>query len=260
MASKKPFYLNPMLHYYLVAGFLEGRAGKLLDIGSGNAEFVGNLSIDGRSKIKTYGFDVDKENVLRARKKFPKVAFKYAPVGNKLPYPDNSFDFVSLFHVLEHVDNEKRALSEVTRVLKRGGTLFLASPYKGMFTWADTANLRFRFPRLHAAFFRLFVGEEEYLRRFNKRATTRLYGDCSSNRTWHKHYKLSDLEKLLNGSFEIYKVYRFSVFHPFLLVLLNTVDYLFGSKPAWIKYLIWLDNHLFAGNLSYNFLLVARKK
>lgn len=45
-----------------------------------------------------------------------------------LPYPDASFDVVTLVEVIEHLENHRAALTEVARVLKPGGILVLTTP------------------------------------------------------------------------------------------------------------------------------------
>ena len=39
-----------------------------------------------------------------------------------LPFEDNSFDFILCNHVLEHIPNDKKAMQELYRILKPGGT------------------------------------------------------------------------------------------------------------------------------------------
>jgi SAM-dependent methyltransferase len=46
-----------------------------------------------------------------------------------LPFPDGAFDAVLLSEVIEHVDQEHAALSEVYRILKPGGYLLLTWPF-----------------------------------------------------------------------------------------------------------------------------------
>ena len=45
-----------------------------------------------------------------------------------IPYDENSFDVIICNHVLEHVLNDKLAISELFRVLKKGGTLIAQVP------------------------------------------------------------------------------------------------------------------------------------
>jgi SAM-dependent methyltransferase len=65
------------------------------------------------------------------------VNFEIAPydttdvlgVGEHLPFKDNSFDFVISVAVLEHVRNPAKCASELYRVLRPGGEMFVAVPF-----------------------------------------------------------------------------------------------------------------------------------
>lgn len=46
-----------------------------------------------------------------------------------IPYPDAAFDWVFCNHVLEHVPDDAKALSELFRVLKPGGIAILQTPF-----------------------------------------------------------------------------------------------------------------------------------
>lgn len=45
-----------------------------------------------------------------------------------LPFPDNDFDMVMCNHVLEHVEDDRKAMNELYRVLKKGGIGILQVP------------------------------------------------------------------------------------------------------------------------------------
>lgn len=47
----------------------------------------------------------------------------------EIPFPDNKFDIIVCIHVLEHIPDDKKALSELYRVLKPGGTALLQTPF-----------------------------------------------------------------------------------------------------------------------------------
>ena len=46
----------------------------------------------------------------------------------EMPFKDNEFDVVICNHVLEHVEDDKKAMSEILRVLKKGGYALLHVP------------------------------------------------------------------------------------------------------------------------------------
>ncbi len=50
---------------------------------------------------------------------------------NDLPYPfpDNSFELIEAFHILEHLDRPFSVMQELHRILKPGGTLHIKVPH-----------------------------------------------------------------------------------------------------------------------------------
>lgn len=58
----------------------------------------------------------------------------YAPIAKfrmditSIDRPDNHFDVIVVHHVLEHIDDDSKAMSELYRVLKPGGLGFLSVP------------------------------------------------------------------------------------------------------------------------------------
>jgi len=90
---------------------------KNLEIGSGNYPSI---------PIKN-GFFLDiSETAIFNLKKIGGRAF----LGSveKLTFPNNYFDCVVALDVLEHVDNDKKALLEISRVLKSGGFFLFSVP------------------------------------------------------------------------------------------------------------------------------------
>lgn len=54
-----------------------------------------------------------------------------------IPFPDGSFDFIYCSHVLEHVVDDRQALTELWRVLRPGGQALLMVPLHGATTSED---------------------------------------------------------------------------------------------------------------------------
>lgn len=80
-----------------------------------------------------------------------------------MQFSDASFDCVIANHVLEHVDDDTRALAEIHRVLKPGGIAILQTPYsrKLHLTWSDR-GIDTPQARLQA------FGQEDHVRLFGR--------------------------------------------------------------------------------------------
>lgn len=79
----------------------------------------------------------------------------------KIPYPDDSFDYVIANHILEHVKNPDAALAEINRVLKNDGRAILQTQYSNIIhkTWEDSG--------INSDMLRLeFYGQEDHVRLF----------------------------------------------------------------------------------------------
>lgn len=102
---------------------LAGRTGlRVLEIGCGAGGMLGPLARYGRVQ----GMDIDLEYLAYCRQR----GFDHllCGSGHDLPFRDASFDLIALFDTLEHIPDEKKALAEVRRVLRPGGTVFLSVP------------------------------------------------------------------------------------------------------------------------------------
>ncbi|HLX68230.1 MAG TPA: methyltransferase domain-containing protein [Verrucomicrobiae bacterium] len=96
--------------------------GRLLDVGCGSGEWL--LTMRQRGWL-VEGFDFDESAVKLARQNGLK-----AECGSleQQGYPDDSFDAVTLNHVVEHVPDPVRTLAECRRILKPNGRLVLFTP------------------------------------------------------------------------------------------------------------------------------------
>ena len=90
----------------------------LLDIGTGNGEIAKYLS----EYFNVVSVDVVDQRVVQDGFKFVQVD------GEELPFADKSFDVVVSNHVIEHVAKADLHLSEIRRVLKDEGIVYLATP------------------------------------------------------------------------------------------------------------------------------------
>lgn len=97
--------------------------GRVLDVGCGDGSFLEALA---RQGWQVFGTELSESIALTARKRLGDCV----RVGaiDQLDFPAASFDLVTFWHVLEHLEDPKRALIEARRLLKAGGRLVVALP------------------------------------------------------------------------------------------------------------------------------------
>lgn len=98
----------------------------LLDVGSHSGKFTYEIS-KALPKTKIYGIDISKDAIEYASIKYKNVSFKVAE-AESLPFKNNFFDFVTCLEVIEHIQNPKLVITEIRRVLKKGGDVLFLVP------------------------------------------------------------------------------------------------------------------------------------
>jgi len=121
---------------------------KILDVGCGPGGNILFLKDFG----KVTGLDASDEALVYA-KGLPYHDLVFGSAIH-IPFPDYTFDCAAALDVVEHIEDDRRALSEMFRVLKPGGVLLLTVPtYPWMWSLHDEAlhhKRRYRKKELHA--------------------------------------------------------------------------------------------------------------
>lgn len=119
-------------------------SGNLLDIGCGTGFFV-KRTID--VGFKGYGIDFNERSISIGRKHFGiDTLYKADIEGFKAMHPDLKFDVITMFHVLEHLEEPVKAIGEIKGILKKDGVLVIAVPYRDR--WPDPMG-EFDYPPNH---------------------------------------------------------------------------------------------------------------
>ncbi len=103
------------------------RVGDLLDIGTGTGRIVELFAERG---VNAVGIDLSREMLAVARANLSRTNLKtcYVRQGDmyRLPWPEPSFDAVTIHQVLHFADDPGRVIGEAARVLRPGGRLVIA--------------------------------------------------------------------------------------------------------------------------------------
>ncbi len=113
------------------AGLETGKDYKICDVGCGTGLMLKSLSDYG----EVYGVDAEQLAVDYCRKledvKYERDAsenIKKGMLPNEIPFRNESFDYIFCLDVLEHVEDDRKALGVLHSLLRPGGWLILAVP------------------------------------------------------------------------------------------------------------------------------------
>ncbi len=112
-----------------VVTFTRRGSGKVLDIGCGTGD---RLDVFRNKGFETYGVETSDSAI------YAKEHLKLNVMQGDLfsaHFPDQLFDIVTLFNVLEHTHNPMKVCQEVHRILKDGGSLVIQVPNKDSFQY-----------------------------------------------------------------------------------------------------------------------------
>ena len=122
------------------------RRPRILDVGCGTGANLLMLSQYGDAE----GVDISEDALAFCRERGLNRVRQGA--GEELPYDDNTFDLITAFDVVEHMDDDLAGLREMYRVLRPGGHALLFVP-TFMFLWGLQDDVshhrrRYRLPEL----------------------------------------------------------------------------------------------------------------
>jgi SAM-dependent methyltransferase len=96
----------------------------LLDIGCGSGDVIRKF-LEYRPDLSICGIDIiDQKIHLPENINFSVVNAE----KDRLPFPDNYFDAVSMIHVIEHLESVSKVFSEINRVLKPRSSFYFETP------------------------------------------------------------------------------------------------------------------------------------
>lgn len=112
----------------------DGRIGKVMNVGIGNGGFERRMLLHGWTTLS-----VDPDEIAVAKMVSIGVDAKTG-YADRIPFPNECVDTVVVSEVLEHIADAQRtkAIAELARVMRRGGTLIGTVPYREDLSGSET--------------------------------------------------------------------------------------------------------------------------
>ena len=128
---------------------------RVIDVGCGEGSLLGEFSRNGFAE-ELYGLEISQSGAKRVQAKtIPKLVQVQTFDGYSIPYPDKHFDLAVSIHVLEHVEHERRLISELARVSKR---FFVEVPLEDGRNLARAMEIGKRYGHINFYSSRRFIG------------------------------------------------------------------------------------------------------
>ncbi|GAB3781444.1 hypothetical protein GCM10028818_35550 [Spirosoma horti] len=131
IASDNPVHQRLLFPYVEAAAIVSG---KVLEIGCGWGR---GLELLTKAADHYTGIDKNEELIAGLSAEYPNSTFIAANIPPLRSLPDNTFDYIVTFQVIEHIENDDVFIKEAHRVLKPGGKLLLTTVNK---TFSLTRN------------------------------------------------------------------------------------------------------------------------
>jgi len=145
--------------------------------------------------------------------------------GTELPFEDNQFDLVCAFDVIEHIDDDTTAASELKRVCKSKGLIIVTVP-AFMFLWSihDEVNQHFRRYNLEELT-ALFINEGNII--FRSYFNFIFFIPITLIRTFGK---LFSFQRYRSGSGSDFSLFKANYLNKFLFKLFSLESIILSSK------------------------------
>ncbi len=138
----------------------------LVDLGCGDGTLIYAIKKE-YPKIKIVGVDISPRRIESLKNKFPKSDFYCRDVCHT-KLKKESFDFVHSSQTIEHVEDDKKMVEEMYRLLKKGGVLLVSSVIKKSFAVYKYRNRHKKFS-LDPTHEREYRNKKEFLDLFKER-------------------------------------------------------------------------------------------
>ena len=215
---------------------------------------------------QTYGIDINHEHIEAAKNKYPGINFIQGEM-EALPFEDEFFDTIIMMDVLEHTNDRIKSLSEICRVLKKGGKFIFSTPHKGTYAFLDPYNYGYYLLKKMPLIYKVLFKFVQLLK--NNKLPDKQYNP--EHTVPHYHYTERDLLNMLDDSdfhkhFSVISIFKSGYYKEVTAMILESLLLIVFSKKRTRKILKNISKNASKdywkeyGSKSYNIAMMIEKK
>jgi 2-polyprenyl-3-methyl-5-hydroxy-6-metoxy-1,4-benzoquinol methylase len=122
---------NRLFKYFVMSKLAPKSQTRLLEVGSGTGNFIKQLASE--QELVITGSEIYLKGLIYAKRQMPEVEFIQFDVTDGVV--DDNFDLIVAFDVLEHIEADEAAMSNMQRMLNDGGRVIISVP-QHPFLWS----------------------------------------------------------------------------------------------------------------------------
>jgi len=127
--------------------FISSKKAKIIDIGCGEGHF---LNLARKKGFDVFGIDFNENAIKVAKEKFCiENVYPYTLEEFIEKFPDEKFDFVFFFHLLEHLEDPLNFMKNIKKILKEDGYIAFSLPNPKRFSLHSNFREEWDFPPHH---------------------------------------------------------------------------------------------------------------
>lgn len=131
--------LEPTENHKRTVAFLEGKQGRVLDIGCGVGNFLAHAA---KKSWECYGIDFDRDAIEAGKRTFGLQNLEVNDLsGFAEKHPELKFDLITAFDVFEHIDNHQEFIEVIQKLLAPNGYIAMTMPYRKRALWLMPGDL-----------------------------------------------------------------------------------------------------------------------
>jgi 2-polyprenyl-3-methyl-5-hydroxy-6-metoxy-1,4-benzoquinol methylase len=172
-----------------VLDFIPFKNAKILDIGCGEGYF---LKLAKEKGFEAFGIDFNEKAIEIAKEKFGlKNVYPYTIEEFIEKFPNEKFDIICFFHLLEHLDDPLKFMKNIKKILKENGYIAFSLPNPKRFSLYFNLRETWDFPPHH-------------LTRWDEKSINKLL-NITGFEIFKKEYEPLKIKEILEGGIMIKK-------------------------------------------------------